>query len=240
MQDIELLQGNCLEVMKYIPDKSIDLILTDPPYLMNYKTNRRKNKEHDFCNPIQNDDNEEVVKKSIVEMARLLKDTGALYVFCNANKIEIFKKIISELFIFKNILIWVKNNHTAGDLKGAYGKKTEFIIYATKGKHYLNGKRDTDVLFYNKVSGKRQIHQNEKPIDLLEFIISKSSNINDIVLDCFMGSGTTGAAAKNLNRRFIGIELEKEYFEIAKKRIESPVKLEIKKDEVNANQLSLF
>ena len=219
MQDIELLQGNCLEVMKYIPDKSIDLILTDPPYLMNYKTNRRKNKEHDFCNPIQNDDNEEVVKKSIVEMARLLKDTGALYVFCNANKIEIFKKIISELFIFKNILIWVKNNHTAGDLKGAYGKKTEFIIYATKGKHYLNGKRDTDVLFYNKVSGKRQIHRNEKPIDLLEFIISKSSNINDIVLDCFMGSGTTGVAAKNLNRRFIGIELEKKYFDIAEKRI---------------------
>ena len=240
MQDIQLFHGDCLEVMKYIPDKSIDLILTDPPYLMNYKTNRRKNKEHDFCNPIQNDDNEEVVKKSIVEMARLLKDTGALYVFCNANKIEIFKKIISELFIFKNILIWVKNNHTAGDLKGAYGKKTEFIIYATKGKHYLNGKRDTDVLFYNKVSGKRQIHQNEKPIDLLEFIISKSSNINDIVLDCFMGSGTTGVAAKNLNRRFIGIELDKEYFEIAKKRIESPVKLEIKKDEVNANQLSLF
>ena len=240
MQDIELFHGDCLDVMKDIPDKSIDLILTDPPYLMNYKTNRRKNKEHDFCNPIQNDDNEEEVKKSIVEMARLLKDTGALYVLCNANKIEIFNKIISELFIFKNILIWVKNNHTAGDLKGAYGKKTEFIIYATKGKHYLNGKRDTDVLFYNKVSGKRQIHQNEKPIDLLEFIISKSSNINDIVLDCFMGSGTTGVAAKNLNRRFIGIELDKEYFEIAKKRIESPVKLEIKKDEVNANQLSLF
>jgi len=75
------------------------------------------------------------------------------------------------------------------------------------------------VLFYNRVSGKKQVHQNEKPIDLLEFIISKSSNINDLVLDGFMGSGSTGVAAKNLNRRFIGIELEKKYFEIAEKRI---------------------
>ena len=205
--------------MKDIPDKSVDLIVTDPPYLMNYKTNRRKNKDHDFCSSIKNDDNEEVVKKSIIEMARLLKDTGALYVFCNANKIEVFKKIISELLIFKNILIWVKNNHTAGDLKGAYAKKTEFIIYATKGKHHLNGKRATDVLFYNRVSGKKQVHQNEKPIDILEFIISKSSNINGLVLDGFMGSGSTGVAAKNLNRKFIGIELEKKYFDIAKERI---------------------
>ena len=74
-------------------------------------------------------------------MARLLKDTGALYVFCNANKIEVFKKIISELLIFKNILIWVKNNHTAGDLKGAYAKKNRIYNLCNKRKAPLKRKK---------------------------------------------------------------------------------------------------
>ena len=117
-------------------------------------------------------------------------------------------------------MIWVKNNWTAGDLKGAYAKQTEFIIYAVKGRHILNGKRDSDVLHYNRVVGKNQLHQNQKPVDLLEYLIGKSSDENDTVLDCFMGSGSTGVACKNLNRNFIGIELDEEFYDMAVKRLE--------------------
>lgn len=218
---INLINGNCIEEMKKMVDNSIkvDMILTDPPYLINYKTGYRKNKSHDFCSPIKNDNNEKIIQDSLSLMFDLLKDGGALYCFCNANKVDFFKQEIEKYFKMKNILIWVKNNWTAGDLKGAYGKQTEFIIYAVKGRHLLNGRRDTDVLHYNRVSGKKQLHQNQKPVDLLEYLINKSSNINDIILDPFMGSGSTGVACVNTNRNFIGIELDKEYFNITKERI---------------------
>ena len=154
---------------------------------------------------------------------RLLKEDSAFYCFCNANHIDFFKQEIEEYFKVKNILIWIKNNHTAGDLKGAYGKKTEFIIYAVKGRHLLNGKRDVDTLYYNRVVGNMQLHQNQKPVDLIEFLISKSSQPNDVVLDPFMGSGTTGVACKKINRKFIGIELDDDYYKIAKQRINESV-----------------
>lgn len=105
------------------------------------------------------------------------------------------------------------------DLKGAYAKQTEFILYAVKGRHILNGRRDSDVLYYNRVVGNKQLHQNQKPLDLCKFLINKSSQPNDVVLDCFMGSGTTGVACLQTNRNFIGIELDKDYYEVANKRI---------------------
>ena len=138
--------------------------------------------------------------------------------FCNSNNVEIFKSELQKYFKIKNILIWIKNNWTAGDLKGAYAKQTEFIIYAVKGRHLLNGRRDSDVLKYNRVSGKKQVHQNQKPVDLLEYLIKKSSTKGDTVLDCFMGSGSTGVACNKLGRKFIGIELDAETYELAKKR----------------------
>ena len=138
--------------------------------------------------------------------------------FCNANHIDYFKQQIEQHFVLKNILIWVKNNWSAGDLKGAYAKQTEFILYAVKGRHILNGARDTDTLYYNRVVGNMQLHQNQKPVDLCKYLINKSSNENDTVLDCFMGSGSTGVACLQTNRNFIGIELEEKYYNIAKKR----------------------
>ena len=197
----------------------VDLICTDPPYLMNYKTNRRKDKTHDFCKPISNDINFELIKDIMPLLFELLNQGGAIYMFCNANHIDYFKQQIEQHFTLKNILIWVKNNWSAGDLKGAYAKQTEFILYAVKGRHVLNGARDTDILYYNRVVGNMQLHQNQKPVDLCKYLINKSSNENDTVLDCFMGSGSTGVACANLNRKFIGIELDNDYFKIAEKRI---------------------
>ena len=215
-----LIHGDCLEEMKKLADDGVkvDMICTDPPYLMNYKTGRRKDKTHDFCKPIANDTNFELIKDIMPLLFELLNQGGAIYMFCNANHIDYFKQQIEQHFTLKNILIWVKNNWSAGDLKGAYAKQTEFILYAVKGRHILNGARDTDTLYYNRVVGNMQLHQNQKPVDLCKYLINKSSNENDTVLDCFMGSGSTGVACLQTNRNFIGIELEEKYYNIAKKR----------------------
>ena len=217
---IDIRKGDCLELMSDIPDSSIDLVLTDPPYLISYKTNRRKNKEHDFCTTIMNDDNEDLIKRYIKECYRIMKNDSALYMFCSSGKVDIFKQEIEKYFKLKNIIIWVKNHQTAGDLKAQYGKKYEMIIYANKGRRNINGKRLSDVWEYSRVAGKKQVHQNEKPIDLLEMCLEKSSEPNDVVFDGFMGSGSTGVACKNTGRSFIGIELDENYFNIAKERIE--------------------
>ena len=215
-----LIRGDCLEEMKKLIDDGVkvDMICTDPPYLMKYKTGRRKDKTHDFCKPIANDTNFELIKDIMPLLFELLNQGGAMYMFCNANHIDYFKQQIEQHFDLKNILIWVKNNWSAGDLKGAYAKQTEFILYAVKGRHILNGARDTDTLYYNRVVGNMQLHQNQKPVDLCKYLINKSSNENDTVLDCFMGSGSTGVACLQTNRNFIGIELEEKYYNIAKKR----------------------
>ena len=218
---MRLIQGDCIEEMKELVKEGIkvDLVLTDPPYLINYSTNRRKDKGHDFCKPICNDSNFEVIEDIIPLLFDLLTDRGAVYMFCNSAHVDYFKQQIERYFTLKNILVWVKNNWTAGDLAGAYAKQTEFILYAAKGRHVLNGRRDSDVLFYNRVAGKKQVHQNQKPVELLKFLIRKSSQPNNAVLDCFMGSGSTGVACAQMGRNFIGIELDENYYNIAKNRI---------------------
>lgn len=205
--------------MRKLPDKSIDLIVTDPPYLMSYKA-QRKDKDHKFNKMILNDDNEKIIIDYIRECSRVLKDDTAIYMFCNTNKVEVFKTEMEKYFNLKNIIVWVKNNWTTGDVKAQYGKQHEFLIYANKGRRILNGKRISDVWSYKKVVGNNQLHQNQKPLDLIIKCIQKSSNKGDLVLDGFMGSGTTAIACIKTGRRYIGYELDKEYYNIATKRVQ--------------------
>lgn len=210
---------DCLEGMKRIPDSSIDLIVTDPPYLVNYKTAYRKDKEHRFNNVILNDDNEDLIKEYIKECYRILKDDTAMYMFCSVSKVDFFKSELEKYFIVKNMIIWQKNNHTAGDLESAFGRKYEIAFLVNKGIKKFNGKRLTDIWTFNRVVGNEQIHQNQKPIELIEQCIEKHSDENDIIFDGFMGSGTTAVAAMNTNRRYIGFELDEYYYNVAMKRL---------------------
>ena len=222
MEDIKLYCDDCLNIMKQIENESIDLIVTDPPYLIKYKTNRRKNKDHDFCSEILNDDNEQLIIDYIRECYRILKNNTAMYMFCNCDKVDFFKQELENAgFKIKNMIIWVKNNHTAGDLKAQFGKQYEIIFLVNKGRKCFNGKRITDIWMFDKISGKKQLHQNQKPVDLLKQCILKHSDENDIIFDGFMGSGSTGVACIETNRKFIGVELDKKYFEIAKERIDN-------------------
>lgn len=217
MKKFELWQGDCLELMKNIPDGSVDLVLTDPPYGMAFKSNYRKEK----YNEIQNDKSLEWLERYISECYRVLKNNSAIYCFCSWHNVDVFKQAIEKKFKIKNILIWEKNNTSMGDLKGSYAHKYEMIIFAHKGRKLLNGFRYADIIKANRTGNKN--HPTEKPVDLLKTFICNSTDENAVVFDGFMGSGSTGVACVNTNRRFIGIELDEGYFNIAKKRIEEAV-----------------
>ena len=207
-------QGDCLELMKHIPDGSVDMILTDPPYGMSFVSGFRKV----AFNAIANDSSLEWIDDLASELHRITKDDTAHYVFCSYHHIDKFKQAFERHFKIKNILTWVKNNTSMGDLKGDFAPKTEFILFMQKGRCLIRGKRDCNVLQYARTGN--ELHPTQKPVDMLEFLISKFSDESMVICDPFMGSGSTGVAAKNTNRKFIGIELDQNYFEIAKKRIQ--------------------
>lgn len=216
----KIYNADCIECMISIPDESIDLIVTDPPYLMKYKTNRRKDKSHKFCGEIFGDDDPDLIEKYVNECYRILKNNSACYMFCNINKVDIFKQLLEKAgFTIKKMIIWVKNNHTAGDLVAQYGKKYEIIFYVNKGRCPIRNGRLTDVWEFPRVSGKKQLHQNQKPVNLIKQCIEKSSDPGAIVFDGFMGSGTTAIACLETGRRYIGYELDPEYYKIANDRI---------------------
>lgn len=114
---IKLIHGDCLEVMKNIPDKSIDLIVTDPLYLINYKSHWCSSKQ------ILGDSEYDLIENSIKEMYRVLKNESAAYIFCSPKKADYFIKYCQGAgFVIKNSIIWVKNNWSSGDLKASYGQ----------------------------------------------------------------------------------------------------------------------
>ena len=213
MSNIKLYNSDCLEIMKDIPDNSIDMVLCDPPYGISFRSGRRKNKYEN----IKNDNNLLFLNKYFEECFRIMKENTAIYCFCSWQNINIFKEEFEKFFKIKNILIWVKNNHGSGDLKASYAPRYEMILYGNKGRRIFEKNRYEDVLFFNKT--KNELHPTQKPTDLLEFLIKNSSKENSLILDGFMGSGTTGIACINTNRNFIGIELDENYFNIANKRI---------------------
>lgn len=201
------------ELFKTIPNESIDMFLTDPPYGMNYNSGRIKIK-HD---KIKNDDKLEWLEPFAKEMFRMAKNDTAHYVFCSWHKIDVFKQVFEKYFKVKNILVWVKNNHTAGDIYGNFAPKHELVLFLHKGRSLIRGKRDTNVMFYDKMRSTN--HPTEKPVDMLEFMIEKFSDKGDVIFDPFMGSGSTGVAALKTGRKFIGSEIESKYFDVAKNRL---------------------
>lgn len=210
---IELKLGDCLNVMGDIPDNSIDMVLTDPPYGMNYQSGRRKTK----AKLITGDQDISFLDDLSRELYRVAKENTAHYIFCSYHNIDKFKQSFEKYFKIKNILTWVKNNTSMGDLSADFAPKTEFILFLQKGRRNINGKRDSNVLEFKKTNNK--LHPTQKPVDMIEFMISKFSDKGDVILDPFMGSGSTAVACINTNRSFIGIEIDNDYFNIAKERV---------------------
>ena len=180
---------------------------------MSFRSNHRKKKYEN----IKNDEDLSWLPLFAENCYRVSKDNSAHYVFCSFHHIDKFKQAFEKHFKVKNILTWVKNNTSMGDLKGDFAPKTEFILFLHKGRSLIRGKRDSNVLEYRRTGNK--LHPTQKPLDLTEFLITKFSDPGDIVLDPFIGSGTTAIACINTDRNYIGFELDKTYYEMSLDRI---------------------
>lgn len=213
----KIINADCLDILKQLPDKCIDLVLTDPPYGMNYE---RHIKEKKF-GKIENDDNLNFLETWAKITKEKIKDDAHLYIFCSWHNIDIFKHILQKYFHFKNLLIWNKFSQGMGDLRTDYGCCYELICYCSAKKDgikSLNGARNTNII--NMTNDKNEIHPTQKPVKLFSYLVEKSSNENDLVFDGFSGSGTTGVVCHNLKRRFICVEKDFDYWKASCKRLE--------------------
>ena len=233
MNDIKLIHGDCLQEMKNIPDKSIDMILCDLPY----GTTQNK---WDSIIPLE---------QLWEQYKRIIKDNGAILLFGS----QPFTTILnySNISNYRYEWIWIKNNSTGFQLANKRPLKKHEVIsvfykkqptYNPQGliEYNKTNKRGsmgenwsemnsnnyiqkwtnypTQILEYKH--DKQKLHPTQKPVALLEYLIKTYSNECEVVLDNRMGSGSTGVACINTNRKFIDIELDEKYFEIAKTRIE--------------------
>ena len=215
--------GDCLDVMDYLIEQGIkfDAIITDPPYGMNYERHI-KEKRHD---KIENDSNLDWLPSVMEKLFNILNDDSPVFMFCSYHNIDVFKKEFEKYFKLRNIVVWDKKGMGMGDLKTTFGSTYELILYGNKGRVELNGNRDRDVIYSNRTGN--NLHPTQKPIDIIQYLIKKSTKENDLILDTFAGSFTTCVASEELNRRSIGIELEQKYCDIGIKRLNS---LQIKFD----------
>lgn len=238
-ESVKLLQGDCLEVMRSIPDGSIDLILTDPPY----GTTQNK---WDSVIPLD---------AMWLQLKRIIKPNGAIVLFAAQPFTSVL--ITSNIKMYKYNWIWKKSQAT-GHLnawKQPMRNTEDVCVFYSKQASYnpiLTNKPAANIRPISKAGKKSSCygdykigirkcpldksmpsttfefnncqdghHPTQKPVDLLSYLIQTHSNEDETVLDFTMGSGSTGVAAKNLNRRFVGIELDPDYFAIAKNRIEN-------------------
>ena len=219
METIELYKGDCLEILKQIPDGSVDMVLTDPPYGIDYQSSRIKDKNKRLPK-ILND------KKPFVdfigELSRVLHSGGCCMIFTRWDVQQVFIDELTKHGLKpKNIIIWDKVIHGMGDLQRSFGSRYESIIFVSNPDFRFNGKRPTDIIRQTRVAASKLLHPNEKPVSLLTELIDKCAKADGTVLDCFMGSGSTGVACINTGRKFIGIELDEHYFNVAEQRIKA-------------------
>lgn len=208
---IKLLQGDCLELMKDIPDGSVDLVLTDIPYgEVNRKSNGLRNLDKGKA---------DIVTFDIKELTQMLcdKTKGSIYMFCGTEQVSAIRATMVEKGLSTRLCIWEKTNPSPMNGQVIWLSGIECCVYGKKKNATFNEHCKNTVFRFPTVRGK--LHPTQKPIDLMKYLIEVSSNENDIVLDPFMGSGSCCISAINTNRNFIGIELDKTYFDIAEKRI---------------------
>lgn len=221
---INLMQGDCLERMKEIPDGSVDMVLTDPPYNI-----ARKNNFHtmgrsgiDFGEWDKGAD----LFSYMREIPRLLNKNGSAVIFNDWKNLGDIARFGESLGMdIKDMIRWEKANPMPRNKDRRYITDYECAVWLTMPKSKWSFNRQSDTydrpLFKGGLTkaSEKTGHTTQKPVYLMESLIKTHTNEGDTILDMFMGSGTTGVAAVNLNRKFIGIELDPEYFAIAEKRI---------------------
>ncbi len=227
-----VIQGFAEEELKHIDRESIDLIITDIPYGISFKSNKQnldtrngskiKKERKDYFCPIIGDG--QIPTEWLKEAFRVLKNDSAFYSFCHWSKWHLFYPEVEEAgFQIKNMIVINKSNHGMGDLDGQYAPKHELLMFAVKGRHILNfaDKRMNDVWDGPvKYSGSVRYHPNQQPMSWIEPIVLNSSHPGDVILDPFCGSGTTGVVANKWDRKYYLIEADHDHVKTAKKRLE--------------------
>ena len=222
---ISLYNADCYEKIKEIPDNSVDLVIIDPPYLINAGKRggcfgREKRAYHSGIYDTGLDVGLDMA--ILPELMRVMCKTN-IYIWCNKNQLRQYINYFEANKCATELLTWHKTNPVP-TCNNKYLSDTEYLLYFREHGVPIFGSYDTKRKWYvtptNTADKKLYHHPTIKPLNIIKNLITNSSLQGGVVLDCFMGSGTTGVAAKELDRSFIGIEIDKEYYEIAKKRIE--------------------
>lgn len=225
-----LLRADSRDIIKRIPDNSIDLILTDPPY------NLGQHSTGNIPLPGRSALNNDVAKWDLIDFnpeewaedfIRVLKPTGNLFIFTSYNQIGRWYNCLDHKFDTTNFMIWHKTNPAPKIFKAGFLNSCEMIFTCWNKKHTWNFISQAEMHNFiesaicmkpERLSNPK--HPTQKPIAILKKMIEIASNEGDIIFDPFMGVGSTGVAALGLNRRFIGVEIDDEYYMAAKRRVD--------------------
>lgn len=225
----KLINGDCLKYMKGIPDNSIDLLLTDPPYnIAQYSTgNIALPGREALNNNIADWDNVPIEPRDFLEdFKRIVKPEGNIFIFTSYNLIGKWHEIFDSEFDTFQYFIWHKTNPAPKIYKNGFLNSCEMIICLWNKGHKWNFSSQNEMhnffecpicMYPERL--KEPKHPAQKPVKLLKHIITIASNQGDVVFDPFMGVGSTGVAAVGLDRKFVGCEIDKDYFDAAVKRI---------------------
>lgn len=226
----QLYCGDCLQIMPSIADGTFDAIITDPPYNVSREDAISRNGgKFGLAKDISLDfgdwDKGQVLWRDFIDhFARLLRPNGVLVMFYDKLELGEIAKYLRDTYGFKprHIGVWVKRNPAPQARKVKWQNGTEFFLVATKndggGHHFNYSLGQSPDYFITSVNYKHE-HPTQKPLELMEWIVSYWTFDGDAVLDPFMGAGTTGVACVKLGRNFVGIERDTEFFNVAKARI---------------------
>jgi len=210
--------ADCREVLPLIPDKSIDLVLTDPPYFLpakHYETRRQFAQSLGDLSIL-----EFFFDSNLRDIGKALQDDGFIYIFCDGQSYPVFYVKLYSLVKSLRPLVWDKMTSINGY---SWRHQHELILFAEMPNAQPIKTGDGDILRYRAEPIDDRQHPSQKPEDLFSALITKSIKESDLILDPFLGSGTTAVCAKKLGRKCIGIEIEEKYCEIAKKRLSQSV-----------------
>ena len=220
----EIYNIDCMEGLKLINDNSIDLVIIDPPYLLNINNVKNFSNMNRYANDLLNlkDGFDLKVLDLLIQKMKKIN----IYIYCSKRQVKDLLNYFSNKNCNHEILTWHKQNPSPL-INNNYLPDTEYILFFREKGVKLYGNYHTKRKYYisltNKVDKQKYKHPTIKPLELIEYHIENSSKEGDLILDCFAGSGTTLVGAINKNRRYIGFEIDKNYYEIAKKRIEEAV-----------------
>lgn len=202
---------DCIKGLNRIPNNSVDLVLTDIPY-------GEVNRANSGIRNLDKGD-ADIVNFDLVELTQTLcnKTKGSIYMFCGFEQVSEIIKTMREEGLITRIITWEKTNPSPMNGQNLWLSASELCVFGKKRGATFNGHCMSNVLHYPTQRGK--IHPTMKPVKLFEELITTSSNEGDLVLDTFMGSGTTAIACMNTNRRFVGFELNKDFYNKANERI---------------------